>query len=78
MVSKRAAGVRRAGQILTYYRVSKKGSSGNCFGIWKEGLKGCWDAGHGILRFYERLLGLKEPWRVNAVKMDVEVWKGGA
>ena len=29
------------------------------------------DAGMRDTEFYERLLGLKEPWKVKAVKMDV-------
>ena len=33
------------------------------------------DAGMRDTELYERLLGLKEPWKVKAVKMDVE---GGA
>ena len=34
-------------------------------GVWK-------DAGMRDTELYERLLGLKEPWKVKAVKMDVE------
>jgi hypothetical protein len=30
------------------------------------------DSGMRDTELYERLLGLKEPWRVKAVKMDVE------
>ena len=34
-------------------------------GVWK-------DAGMRDTELYERLFGLKEPWKVKAVKMDVE------